>query len=78
MTGDFERAPRKQVEKELSGYGAIVQSRVTMETEIVIVGKLGSKAWSMGSYGSKVEKAKQLQDEGKDIQIVKEEDVFKQ
>lgn len=76
LTGDFAIAPRSKVEKKLTELGAIVHSSVTLETEMVIVGKLGSKAWGMGTYGKKVERAKQLQSQGKNILILKEEDVF--
>ena len=77
LTGDFELAPRKQVEKMLTEQGANVQSGVTAATNLVIVGKRKSKAWSMGNYGSKIERAKQLQSAGYAIQIIQEEDVFK-
>jgi DNA polymerase III epsilon subunit-like protein len=76
LTGDFALAPRKEVEKMLKERGAVMQDKPNGQTNMVIVGKLGSKAWSMGSYGSKVEKAKQLQSKGYDIKILKEEDVF--
>ena len=76
LTGDFECASRSDVEELLKQQGAIIQNGVNKKTNMVIVGKLGSKAWTMGSYGSKVEKAKLLQEQGANILILKEEDIF--
>ncbi len=77
LTGDFAIAPKSQVEQQLKESGAIVQGSVSSKTDTVIVGKLGSPAWKMGTFGGKVEKAMQLQGKGYNIQILKEEDVFK-
>lgn len=76
LTGDFAIAQKSQVEKQLKERGAIIQNSVSSKTEMVIVGKLGSPAWKMGTFGGKVEKALQLQGKGCNIQILKEEDVF--
>jgi hypothetical protein len=46
-------------------------------TDIVIVGGLGSKAWSYGTYFSKVMKAMELNEKGCNIIIVHENGIFK-
>ena len=49
---------------------------VTGNLDVLILGQAGSAAWKYGNYGSKYEKAQQLNEKGKNIVIVKEEDLF--
>ena len=76
LTGEFDRAPRAQIDNELAGLGAVVQKNVNRRTQIVLVGGQGSEAWCAGNYGTKVKKALELQSKGFDIQIVREKDFF--
>ena len=76
-TGDFAIGSTSQVKTLLSARGAIVQRSVTKKTDMVIVGKYGSKNWKLETFGEKVENAIKLNDKGYNIQILKEEDVFK-
>lgn len=76
LTGDFERCSKKQIEAELACLGAVVQPRVTRKTDYLIVGGIGSAAWSSGNYGNKVKRALELQGQGFPIQIFREEDFF--
>lgn len=54
-----------------------VRTVLIKSTDIVIVGGLGSKAWSYGTYGSKVMKAMELNEKGCNIIIVHENGIFK-
>ena len=49
---------------------------VTGKLDVLILGETGSAAWKYGNYGSKYEKACQLNEKGKSILIVKESDVI--
>lgn len=77
LTGDFAFSPNKKepVKKKLEEAGAIIQERVTQKTDVVIVGKLGSPHWKMGTFGDKVEKAKEYQGKGCPIKIIMEENM---
>lgn len=77
LTGDFNFGGKSEVTKKLETFGAIVKNGVSGKTDYVIVGSKGSENWSCGNYGSKVKKALELQAQGKDIKIIKEEDLFK-
>ncbi len=73
LTGDFEYCSRSSMETLLSSYGCICKNTVSGKTDYVIVGALGSPEWSHGTYGSKIKKALEYQEKGKNVQIVKEE-----
>jgi hypothetical protein len=46
------------------------------KVDILILGEEGSAAWKYGNYGSKYEKARQLQEKGSNIIVVKEQDII--
>ena len=72
LTGDFEYASRKEIEKLVVRAGATCKSAVSGKTDFVIIGNLGSPDWSCGNYGTKVKRAMELQEQGKNIQLMKE------
>lgn len=76
LSGDFVYGNKKQVEELLCDRGAIIAKSVTSKTDILILGEAGSAAWKYGNYGSKYEKACQLNEKGKNIIILKEKDVI--
>lgn len=76
LSGDFNIGSKKQVEELLTKKGAIILKSVTGNLDVLILGQAGSAAWKYGNYGSKYEKAQQLNEKGKNIVIVKEEDLF--
>lgn len=75
LSGDFNFGSKKQVEDYLCSKGAIIAKSVTGKLDILILGEAGSAAWKYGNYGSKYEKACQLNEKGKNIAIVKESNV---
>lgn len=78
LSGEFNFGSKKQVENYLIKQGAIIAKSVTGQLDILILGEAGSAAWKYGNYGSKYEKARQLNEKGKSIIIVKENDVINQ
>lgn len=76
ITGEFELGDRDFVVSKLESLGGINRKGVSGKTDYLIVGALGSADWSSKNYGSKVKKAKELQQSGKQILIVSENDFF--
>lgn len=76
LTGDFEFGKKADVTAFIEEHGGGCVSSVTRKTTVLLVGSKGSDAWSHGNYGSKVERALGLQQEGCPIKILKEEDVL--
>ena len=76
LTGDFVYGSKGKVEKYLTDKGATISSSMTKSTQILIVGALGSAAWSHNNYGSKVEKAMEYRENGADVIIIREMDLF--
>ena len=77
LSGEFNFGSKKQVEELLCAKGASIAKSVTGKLNVLILGEAGSAAWKYGNYGSKYEKACQLNEKGKNIVIVKESDVIK-
>lgn len=57
--------------------GMTCKNTITNNTNILIVGDLGSNDWKCGSYGEKIKRAKEMQEKGLDILIIGENDFFK-
>ena len=77
VTGEFENIARARVESILISLGAVIKNTPTSKTDYVIVGSKGSSAWSCGNYGSKIKKALDLIQNGKNIGIISEETFLK-
>lgn len=77
LTGDFDYGERSAVQEFIESHGGICKAAVSSKVDYVIVGNLGSPSWGFGDYGSKVKKAKELQEKGKSIMIISETDFFK-
>lgn len=74
ITGDFDYGDRTYIKKIITLAGGIIDDRVKKVTNYVIVGNKGSEAWKTGNYGTKIQKAMELNMKGHDIQIIKEID----
>jgi len=75
LTGDFMIADEDAIRAKLESLGAFVKKDVSGKTDYLIIGSLGSDRWYYGTYGRKIEKAMELQEQGKPI-IMVEEDMF--
>ncbi len=76
LSGDFEFGKKAEVTAYIEDHGGSCVSSVSRKTTVVLLGEKGSDAWSQGNYGTKAEKALQLQKEGCLIKILREEDVL--
>lgn len=72
LTGKFAMGPRKACELEIIDLGGEVGT-LTKETNFLVVGSIGSRDWIHTSYGRKIEKVKQWQQEGRPIAIISED-----
>lgn len=78
LTGEFDFGERKAVEHYILDHGGICDSNVKKATDYVVVGSRGSDAWKHGNYGGKVKKAMELKEKGVAINVISEEDFFKE
>ncbi len=77
LTGDFASGTKGQMTKKLEEHGMINRSGVSGKLDYLIVGSNGSQAWKCGTYGGKIKKAFELNDSGKSICIISENDFLK-
>lgn len=75
LTGDFACGSKAEIESKLINKGAVKKSAVSGRLDYLFVGSLGSEAWKYGYAGGKIAKAQELQEKGKPIQIIGEEDL---
>lgn len=73
LTGDFVFGPRETCEAAISRRGGQLKAGVSKKIDFVVVGGLGSKEWKHGGFGTKVERAVELQREGAKLRIVHED-----
>ncbi len=78
LTGTFNSGSKDSIEEKIVNKGGICSKGVTSKTNYLIVGGSGSDAWKFGNYGGKVQKAMELKEKGKNIEIISEEDFLKQ
>ena len=76
LSGDFEFGKKSDVTAYIEEQGGSCVSSVSKKITTVLVGNKGSDAWSHGNYGSKVERALELQREGYPIRIIREKNVL--
>lgn len=76
LTGDFACGRRNDVAGRIEQLGGRVASNVSRKVHYLIVGTMGSDQWASSNYGSKIEAAVKLRNEGVGICIVREQDWF--
>ena len=76
LSGNFYSCSKSDMAERLKSIGANIKSDVSSKTDYVIVGNGGNEKWSCGNYGNKIKKALELQEKGKNIKIIKEEDIL--
>lgn len=74
LTGEFAYGDRQQVQARLAEMGAVSQNNVTRKTDVLIVGSHGSEAWTVGTQGTKMKRALEMQEKGHPIRILREEE----
>lgn len=77
LTGDFASGDKNDIKAKIEQAGGFVKSGVSKKINYLVVGGLGSDRWKFGNQGSKITKAKELQEQGIDIHIISEDDLLK-
>jgi DNA polymerase III subunit epsilon len=77
LTGNFMNGSKSDVETLIINKCGSIQSSVTKKLKYLVVGGAGSQDWKYGNYGTKVNKALELQESGLNIEILSEEELFK-
>ena len=72
VTGDFMYGSREEIYALIEAAGGVIDKGVKRATDYVVVGERGSGRWKAGRYGSKIEKALALKDQGLPVEIVEE------
>lgn len=78
LTGAFNSGLKEDIEEKITAKGGICSKTVTAKTNYLIVGGSGSDSWKFGNYGGKVQKAMELKEKGKSIEIIGEDDFLSQ
>lgn len=76
LSGNFSYGQKSDVSKYIISKGGIIDSSVKKTTDILMIGNCECKAYSNGTYGTKIKKAIELNEKGCNIKIVKESDYF--
>lgn len=76
LTGEFSRGSFDELSEELSAMGAVIRKAVSGKVDYLVIGNYGSPEWSFGSYGGDYKKAMELQDKGKQIKVISEDELF--
>lgn len=76
LTGGFVSGTKSDIEQMTADNGGTVMGSVSKKVNYVVVGGLGSDAYSFGNYGTKVKKAMELQADGIPIKIIEEHDLM--
>ena len=78
LTGHFSKISKNELKVVLESNGAVTQKSVTSKTDYVIVGEDGSTQWKGDGFGSKIEKALNLNQNGSSILILRENEFLEQ
>lgn len=73
LTGNFTKGSKKAVEAFIEACGGEIAKNVSKKVAYLVVGGEGSEAYSCGNYGTKIQKAMDLQEKGCAICIIAEE-----
>ena len=72
FTGEMCYGPRRTCEALVAELGGIVRSSVSQKLNYLIVGTIGSMAWTHSVYGRKIEAAVSLRDQGFHLALIGE------
>lgn len=76
LSGEFDYGSKSEVEQFFVSKGAKISKTVTKKIDILVLGETGNVAWKYGNYGTKYEKAQQLNEKGANILVYKENDII--
>jgi NAD-dependent DNA ligase len=73
VTGNLQMGPRRTVIQAIEDLGGeVVLKSVRKDTDYLVIGDIGSKAWMHSTHGRKIETAIELRDQGTGIAIISE------
>jgi DNA polymerase-3 subunit epsilon len=73
LTGGFAYGRKSQCDAAIRELGGCCAETLTLSADYLVVGSLGDRSWSHGSYGTKIEKARQYACAGYPIAIISED-----
>lgn len=77
LTGDFSYGSKEQVKYLIESKGGFCRSSISGKTDYLVVGKLGSPAWTYGQEGGvKVKEANEIKGNGGKVRIISEDDLI--
>jgi hypothetical protein len=72
FTGKMVYGTRRTCEQAVIARGGTTHSGVTMRTDVLVIGTLGSAAWKESTHGTKILRALELKERGQPLVIVGE------
>jgi NAD-dependent DNA ligase len=72
-TGTFMYGTRAAVERLTLKAGGMPLDNVTKKTDVLVAGAMVSSDWAHASFGSKIQRAAELQQSGHPIHIISEQ-----
>lgn len=73
FTGKLVSGTRKDCHQTTVLQGGQVSKTVTLKTDYLVIGVIGSRDWAHTSYGRKIERAMEIKNQGHQIAIVSED-----
>lgn len=73
LTGRFFFGLRAACEREIISRGGLIQSNVTLQTNYLVIGTIGSTDWIHTTHGRKIESAVELEKKGHPIALISEQ-----
>ncbi|MCA2008526.1 BRCT domain-containing protein [Tritonibacter mobilis] len=72
LTGPMRMGPRSFIISEIEGAGGSCAPRTTKKTDYVVISSTASRHWRTTHFGTKIERARELIDEGQKLRFVSE------
>lgn len=72
LTGPMRMGPRSFIVKEIESVGGICEHRTTRRTDYVVISATASRHWRTTHFGTKIERARELIDQGYKLRFVSE------
>lgn len=72
LTGPMRMGPRSFIISEIESAGGICAPRTTKKTDYVVISSTASRHWRTTHFGSKIERARELIEEGQTLRFVSE------
>lgn len=72
LTGPMRMGPRSFIISEIEGVGGFCEPRTTQRTDYVVISATASRHWRTTHFGTKIERARELIDQGHKLRFVSE------